>query len=277
MRDLAALANHRRSCPPDERAVPASGNGLVMPVDDTDTYQFATAARELEALMLHEQARHLADVRALLVELYQPDGVQVEDAVLDAQAEEVAAQERGERFLAELATRIHPGAELLELAAGLDDYALAVWREAAASLVDEPPPSFVHLRWRVEEEQRGELRGHAHLVRTEAALGARLRCLGQLGRWWHRRQVAELRGQLTDHRTQRERSEQRLAYLDAKLQVIARAEQARAAWITDARQVLIRGLAAVQVLADREHRPEESGRLAWPVAVESRARPRAAS
>jgi hypothetical protein len=245
-------------------------------VEDSDTYQLA-AARELEALVLHEQARHLANVRALLVELYQRDGVQVDDAMLDAQAEEVAAQERGERFLAELATRIHPGAELLELAAGLDDHALGVWREAAARLVDAAPPSLVHLRWRVEEEQRGELRGHAHLVRTEAALGTRLRCFGQVGRWRHRRQVAELRGQLASRRTQRERSERRLAYLDAKLQVIARAEQARAAWITSARPVLARGLAAIHVLADREHRQQVSGRPAWPAAVEGRARPRAAS
>jgi len=233
-----------------------------MRVDDTDTYELYTAVRELEALLLHEQAGRVADVRALLAELYQRDAVQVEDAVLDAQAEEVAAQERGERFLAELATRIHPGAELVELAGQLDDHALGLWREAASSLVEEAPPSVVHLRWRVEEEQRGELRGHAHLVRTEAALGAQLRRYSLLVRWWRRRQVAELRGKRDTCRTLRERSERRLAYLDAKLQVIDRAEQARSAWIADAREVLTRGLAAVQVLAEREQQHDQGERAA---------------
>jgi hypothetical protein len=272
MRWGTSIADHHRAYPPDERAVRASGTALAVPVDDTDAYQLA-AVRELEALLLHEQARRLAEVRALLVEVYQRDGVQIEDAVLDAQAEEVAAQERGERFLAELASRIHPGDELLGLAAGLDDHALRMWREAAASLVEVCPPCLLHLRWRVEEEQRGELRGHARLVRTEVALGARLRSFGPVGRWWHREQVAELCGELADCRSSRERSERRLAYLDAKLLVIERAEQARTAWIADARQVLTRGLAAVQVLAERERRQGESGGLAWPAAVEGRARP----
>jgi hypothetical protein len=75
---------------------------LSLLVEDTDTYQLVAAARELEAHLLHEQACHLADVRALLVELYQRDGVAVDDATLDAQADEVAAQERAERFLEEL-------------------------------------------------------------------------------------------------------------------------------------------------------------------------------
>jgi hypothetical protein len=272
MRWGTSITDHHRAYPPDERAVRVSGNALSVSVDDTDAYQLA-AARELEALVLHERARRLAEVRALLVELYQRDGAQVQDAVLDAQAEEVAAQERGERFLADLASRIHPSDELLGLAAGLDDHGLGAWREAAASLVEVCPPCLLHLRWRVEEEQRGELRGHARLVRTEVALGARLRSFGPVGRWWHREQVAELCGELADCRSSRERSERRLAYLDAKLLVIERAEQARTAWIADARQVLTRGLAAVQVLAERERRQGESGGLAWPAAVEGRARP----
>jgi hypothetical protein len=94
---------------------------------------------------------------------------------LDAQAEDVDAQERAERFLGELATRIHQGAELLELASQLDDHGLGVWREAAASLVEACPPCLLQWRWRVEEEQRAELRGHAYLVRTEAHLGGVLR------------------------------------------------------------------------------------------------------
>jgi hypothetical protein len=272
MRDPTALAYHHRSTPPDERAVRASGTALAVPLDDTDTYQLA-AARELEALVLHEQARHLAEVRSLLLELYQRDGAQVQDAVLDAQAKEVAAQERGERFLADLATRIHPGDELLRLAARLDAHTLGAWREAAASLMELCPPCLLHLRWRVEEEQRGELRGHARLVRTEIALGARLRSFGPVGRWWHREQVAELRGELANCRNSRERAERRLAYLDAKLLVIERAEHARTARIADARQVLTQGLAAVEILAERERRQRESGGLAHPAAMQGRARP----
>jgi len=50
----------------------------------------------------------------------------------------------------------------------------------------------------------------------------------------------------------RERSARRLGLLDAKLQVIDNTEQARAAWISQAREVLVRGVAAAQVLAERE-------------------------
>jgi hypothetical protein len=158
MRWGTSIVDHDRSYPDSHRAVRA---------DDADIHLHG-AARELEAHLLHEQARHLAEVRSLLVELYQRDGVQVEDARLDAEAEDVAHLERGDVFLRELATRLQPGAELLELAGQLDDHALGAWREAAASLVDEAPRCLLQLRWRVEEEQRAELRGHAHLVRTEA-------------------------------------------------------------------------------------------------------------
>jgi hypothetical protein len=218
--------------------------------DDTD--QLQAAARELEALVLHEQACHLGDVRALLVELYQRDGVAVEDGLLDAQAQEVAAQERGERFLQAVATRLHPGSELLRLARELDDHALGVWQETAASLVDEAPPSLGHLRWRVEEEQRAELRTHAHLARAEAQLDGEHRRLGPVARWWQHDRVVGLRGELADYRRRRERSGRRLAHLDAKLQVIDRSEHVRAAWIAQAREVLIRGLAAAQILTERQ-------------------------
>jgi hypothetical protein len=224
----------------------------VVRVDDTDRLQ--VAARELEALVLHEQARHLGDVRALLGELYQRDGVEVDDAMLDAQAQEVAAQERGERFLEELATRLYPSAELLKLARQLDDHGLRVWREAAVSLVEVCPPSLGHLRWRVEEEQRAELHSHAHLVRTEAHLGGLRHRLGLIGWMCHRGRVAGLREALAACRARRERSGRRLAYLDTKLQMIDRAEHARAAWIAHAREVLSRGLAATQVLAERQQR-----------------------
>jgi hypothetical protein len=147
-----------------------------------------------------------------------------------------------------------------------------VWREAAGSLVDDCPPSLTHLRWRVEEEQRAELRSHAHLVRTEAQLGDRLRRLGLVGRWWRRRRAAELRDELADCRVRRERSARRLAHLDAKLRVIDNTEHARAAWIAQAREVLVRGVAAAQVLAEREqqHRDGEQvvTRPAWPPAAE---------
>ena len=120
--------------------------GLSLRVEDSDTYQLVAAVRELEAHLLHEQACRLADVRAMVVELYQRDGVAVDDALLDAQAEDVDAQERAERFLGELATRIHPDAELLALAGQLDDRDLGVWRDAAASLVEACPPCL--LPWR---------------------------------------------------------------------------------------------------------------------------------
>jgi hypothetical protein len=131
---------------------------------------------------------------------------------------------------------------------------LGVWREAAARLADECPPALARYRWQVEEDKRGELRGHGHLVRAETQLRAVVRRLGMAGRWWRRRYVAELRTQLGDCRTRREWSQRRLAYLDAKLQVIDATTQARAAWITGAREVLVRGMVAAQVLADHEHR-----------------------
>jgi hypothetical protein len=263
MRDLTALADHPESCPDGPPAVRA---------DDTDTSQLQAAARELKALVLHEQARHLAEVQTMLAELHSRAGVQITDAELDAQAEYLAQLERGNRFLHELATNLHPDSKLLELARQVDDHGLGVWREAAGSLVDDCPPSLAHLRWQVEEEQRAELRSHAHLVRAEAHLGAQLRHHGLAGRWWHRRRVAELRGQLADCRTRRERSQRRLAHLDAKLQVIDNTEHARGAWIRHAREVLVRGVAAAQVLAEREqqHRGGEqrTARQAWPAAAD---------
>jgi hypothetical protein len=185
MREDTALADHNRSYPAGPPAVQ---------IDDTDTYQLQAAARELEALVLHEQARHLAEVYAMLAEQYRRDGVQVADAELDAQAESLAQLERGEWFLKDVATRLHPGSELLELARQLDDHGLGVWGEAAGSLVDDCPPSLAYLRWRVEEEQRAELRSHAHLVRREAKLDDLLRRLGLVGRWWRRGRAAELAG-----------------------------------------------------------------------------------
>jgi hypothetical protein len=66
-----------------------------------------------------------------------------------------------------------------------------------------------------------------------------------------------LAGQLADCRGRRERSGRRLAQLDAKLQVIDNTEHARAAWIGRAREVLVRGVAAAQVLAEREQQHRE--------------------
>jgi hypothetical protein len=251
MREDTALADHPRSYPHGQQVVRA---------DDTGTSQLRVAARELEALALHEQARHLAEVHALLAEQYRRDGVQIADAELDAQADSLALLERGDRFLKDVATRLQPGSELLVLARQLDDHGLGVWREAAGSLVDDCPPSLAHLRWRVEEEQRAELRSHAHLVRSEAQLGAQLHRLGLVGRWWHRGRAAELAGELADCRRRRERSARRLAHLDAKLQVIDHTEHARSAWIGQAREVLVRGVAAAQVLA--EHQQHQDGQQA---------------
>jgi hypothetical protein len=239
----------RHSVASKDRSCSDADTGLR--VDDIDTYLFYSAARELEALLLHTQQRQVADVRALLVDLYARDGVVVEETVLDAQAEEMAAQERADRFLVQLACFVHPDAELLELAGQVDDHALGVWREAAASLVDECPPSFLSLRSQVEEEQRGEQRDHAHLTRTEARLGSGLARFSPVGRLLYRRRIIELRSKVAACRQRRARSQQRLAWLEVKLQVIDRAEQARFAWMDDAADVLARGVAAARVLAQR--------------------------
>jgi hypothetical protein len=267
MRWGTTIVDQHRSYPDDPPAVRE---------DDTDTSQLQAAARELEAVALHEQARHLAEVHATLAELYRRDGVQITDAELDAQADHLALLERGDRFLKDVATRLHPDGELLALARQLDDHGLGVWQEAAGSLVDDCPPSLTHLRWRVEEEQRAELRSHAHLVRREAQLGGLLRRLGLVGRLWRRRRAAELRAELADCRRRRERSQARLAHLDAKLQVIDNTEYARAAWIAQAREILTRGVAAAQVLAEREqqHREGEQAadRQVRPAVLEDRVR-----
>ena len=250
MRWGTTVVDHPRSYP-DSR--------LAVRVDDTD--QLQAAARELEAVALHEQARHLAELHATLAERYRRDGVQIAGAELEAQADDLALLERGDRFLKDVASRLHPDSELLALARQVDDHGLAVWREAAGSLVDDCPPSLAQLRWRVEEEQRAELRSHAHLVRTEAQLSGLRRRLGLVGRrWWHRQRAVELAGQLADCRRRRERSQQRLAHLNAKLQVIDHTEHARATWIRQAREVLMRGVAAAQVLAERQQQHQEGQR-----------------
>jgi hypothetical protein len=257
MREDPALADQHRSYPEGPSAVR---------VDITDSDQLQAAARELEALALHEQARHLAEVWATLAELYRRDGVQITDAELEAQADHLALLERGDRFLEDVATRLHPDDELLALARQVDDHGLGVWREAAGSLVDDCPPSLVHLRWQVEEEQRAELRSHAQLMRREAQLGTQLRRLGLVRRWWCPPRAAELASQLADYRVRRERSAKRLGLLGAKLQVIDNTEHARAAWIDQAREVLVRGVAAAQVLVEREqrHRLQQPDDGHWP-------------
>jgi hypothetical protein len=241
------LADHPRSYPAHH---PTVG------VDDTDTWLLAAATHELEAHVLFERARQVADARALLAELYAGDGVAVEDATLDAQAEDVARLERGDRFLREMAGRLQPTADVLEAAAGLDDHTLLVWEEAAASLAEDCPPTLTHLRWPAEETRRGELRGHGQLVRAETQLAGRLSRLGLIRRLFRRRHFAVLAGQLSDCRRRRAQAERRLALLEAKLAVIAATEGARAAWIADAQEVLVRGVAAARVLAD--HHPYQN-------------------
>jgi hypothetical protein len=59
MREDTALADHNRSYPAGPPAVR---------IDGTD--QLQAAARELEALVLYEQGRHLAEVYAMLAERY---------------------------------------------------------------------------------------------------------------------------------------------------------------------------------------------------------------
>ena len=260
------LADQSKSYPAHNR---------VVRVDDTDTWLLDAAARELEAYLLFERSRQVADARALLVQLFEGDGVAVEDAVLDAQAEDVARLEHADRFLQQLAAHLQPNAEVLEAAAGLDDHTLLVWEEAAASLAEDCPPALTHLRCRVEETQRSELRSHAQLVRAETQLAGRLGRFGLAGQLWHRRHLAALGGQLADCRRRREQAERRLALLEAKLAVIEATEQARTVWIALAHEVLVRGVAAAQVLAkDYPHQKAvEARRLAaedgpeWPEAA----------
>jgi hypothetical protein len=131
MREDTALADHPRSYPAHHPTVR---------VDDTDTWLLAAAARELEAHLSFERARQVADARALLAALYEGDGVAVEDAVLDAQAEDVARLERADRFLHELAAQLQPDAEVLEAAAALDDHMLLGswwWRRGFATRTGE--------------------------------------------------------------------------------------------------------------------------------------------
>jgi|SRR5215211_109292 hypothetical protein len=262
------LADHPRSYPAHHPTVP---------VEDTDTWLLAAAARELEAHLLFERARQVADARALLAALYEGDGVAVEDVVLDAQAEDVARLGRADRFLQELAAHLQPTVDLLEAAAGLDDHTLLVWEEAAASLAEDCPPSLTHLRWPVEEIQRGELRSHAQLVRAETQLAARLGRFGLVRRLWHRRHLAVLAGQLVDCRRRRQQAERRLALLEAKLVVIAATEHARVVWIAQAREVLVRGVAAGRVLADLHPHQDAVVEGPRPAAGDSRQWPQAAS
>jgi hypothetical protein len=262
------LADHPRWYPAHHRAVP---------VDDTDTWLLAAAARELEAHLVFERARQVADARALLAALYAGDGVAVEDTALDAQAEDVARLERADRFLREMAGHLQPDAELLEQAAGADEHTLLVWEEAAASLAEDCPPSLTHLRWPVEETQGGELRSHAQLVRAETQLAARLRRFGLAGRLWRRRHLAVLRAQLVDCRRRRQQAERRLAVLEAKLAVIEATERARMVWIAQAREVLVRGVAAAQVLADHHPHQHATAEAPRPARGDGRQWPQAAS
>jgi hypothetical protein len=248
-----------------------------VPVDNTDTWLLAAAARELEAHLLFERARQVADARALLAALYEGDGVAVEDATLDAQAEDVARLERADRFLQELAAHLQPDAEVLEAAAGLDDHTLQVWEEAAASLAEDCPPTLTHLRGQIEGTRRGELRSHAQLVRAETQLAGRLRRFGLVRRLWYRRHLGVLAGQLADCRRRRQQADRRLAVLEAKLAVIEATEQARMAWIAQTREVLVRGVAAAQVLADHHSHQDAAVEALRPAAGDGRGWPQAAS
>jgi hypothetical protein len=71
-----------------------------------------------------------------------------------------------------------------------------------------------------------------------------------------------LAGQLGDCRRRRQQAERRLALLEAKLRVLAATEQARMVWIAQAREVLVRGVAAARVLAD--HHPHQDAAVEAP-------------
>jgi hypothetical protein len=68
--------------------------------------------------------------------------------------------------------------------------------------------------------------------------------------------------------------------MDAKLLVIDRTEQARAAWLQEVHQVLARGVAAAQVLAERQQPVNQGtpgGEPARSAAHDGQVRPRVAS
>jgi hypothetical protein len=236
---------------PDRPHPDAAGRALA--VDDADTYGLRAAARELAAQVLYERSRRVWEVRVLLADLAERDGSEADQARLDAEAEATADAERVERFLAELAVRLQPDGELLAQAAGLDDHALWVCREAAGSLVDACPASLAHLRPRVVDEQRAELRARAHLLRERIILARELRGLRLLQRC-RRSALAEGRAELASCDRRLRTCEARLAALGAKLQVITAAERARDAWIAGGHRALARGVAATRTLAARAER-----------------------
>jgi hypothetical protein len=166
---------------------------------------------------------------------------------------------------------------VLEAAAGADDHTLLMWEEAAGSLAEDCPPTLTQLRSQIEETRRSELRSHAQLVRAETQLAGRLRQLGLARRLWHRRHHAVLTAQLADCRRRREQAERRLALLEAKLRVIEATEQARMVWITQAREVLVRGVAAAQVLADHHTHRDTAVEAPRPAAGDGREWPQAVS
>jgi hypothetical protein len=65
--------------------------------------------------------------------------------------------------------------------------------------------------------------------------------------------------------------------LEAKLQVIEATEQARMVWIAHAREVLVRGVAAAQVLADQHPQQDAAVEEPRPAAGDARGWPQAAS
>jgi signal transduction protein with GAF and PtsI domain len=121
------------------------------------------------------------------------------------------------------------------------------------------------------------LRRHAQLVRAQTQLAGRLGRFGVARRLWHRRHLGMLSAQLADCRRHREQAERRLAVLEAKLQVIAATEQARTIWIAQAREVLVRGVAAARVLADQYPQHDAVVDAPRPAAGDGRGWPQAAS
>jgi hypothetical protein len=59
--------------------------------------------------------------------------------------------------------------------------------------------------------------------------------------------------------------------------VIEATEQARTTWIAEAREVLVRGVAAARVLADHHPHQNPTVEALWPAAGDGRGRPKAVS
>jgi len=153
------------------------------------------AEQALDAQVECEQARRLADARAVLADQARQDGEELTDTELDRRAEEVCYQERREGFAAELVARAVPDPETVALACELDGHVLRLWLDVATSLADELPPSLQRFSAQVATDRRAEQHTRAELVRADADAALRRRVLGRWAWLWRRGALAGVRAE----------------------------------------------------------------------------------